>query len=327
MYKIQRYRTAKTFLESISPLNDSFTENFRSYIFRGQGDSKWGLLPSIFRSSTPIPYKGLRRGPMSTFGAQREMEWDVLCAFIKEANANGFHFPDEQVIYRVLGGWSNIQEGNRILRHETVWPDVEYLSLLALAQHYGLPTRLLDWSYNSYVAAFFAAKQCIAELESGKKVKNLSVFALNPNWSEFKELSELPKVHEEIYNAGKASVEFQVVTPPTYFNAHLMAQKGVFTCQHEFGNIKNYDFTPICLKEFIKLSEIKANENNDIDGNDTFRKMSAMVSRINGTVLYEYTLPSSKARELLHYLDKLGVNSSSLFPSLDGCIGTLYDRV
>ncbi len=39
------------------------------------------------------------------------------------------------------------------------WPPDDLLSLLALAQHYGCPTRLLDWSSEGLIAAWFAATE------------------------------------------------------------------------------------------------------------------------------------------------------------------------
>ncbi len=47
----------------------------------------------------------------------------------------------------------------------TSWPLESWLDTLALMQHYGAPTRLLDWTYSFFAAVFFAINRAEAELE------------------------------------------------------------------------------------------------------------------------------------------------------------------
>lgn len=324
MLESRRFNTVENFIKAISPFGDVNSHPFKNYIFRGQGNSKWSLLPSVYRDETEIPYLGIQKGPKSTFGQQREMEWELIVSFIKEVNSNGFHLPNENLIYKILDTLDNTQEVSKILRHEKVWPDQEYLSILALAQHYGLPTRLLDWTNNSLISAYFAAKQCIEEIENGSKVKSLSVFALNSGWSEFKGQSELNEHHHEIYNNYKEDITFGIVRPPTYFNAHLKAQKGLFTCQYEFGNIKHRGFIPVCIKEYVTY--INDKNNRESSDNKTLLGLQKLRHRMDGMVLCEFKLPSNKAFELISVLDKYHINASILFPTISGCVETIFDR-
>ncbi len=51
------------------------------------------------------------------------------------------------------------------------------LELSALAQHYGAPTRILDWSLSPYISAFFAFMDAIVLRQDERR--DVAIFALD----------------------------------------------------------------------------------------------------------------------------------------------------
>lgn len=150
------------------------------WFFRGQRDSRWGLTPGLFRLGLP----------------REELE--------------PFENTMKDRMRRVLQA--------RTQAHLGLYEDDEYL--LALAQHYGAPTRLLDWSRSPEVAAYFAASDSVA---NATKAEMFSVFAM-----------------ASIYENSHGVSGSRIIQPPFGGNDNMASQRGVFML-HNWGAANIWD--------------------------------------------------------------------------------------
>ncbi len=169
--------TLDQFWNLLSPIGELFGKPYSNFIFRGQGKDEWNLVPKIFRWEVIDKYK---RGTMATLSdhpGQFFFEWCLLDAFIQRCDSRGLAIPGDSMDFRKYFRQDNIANIHGI--NSKTWPEERVMPLMALAQHHGLPTRLLDWSNSSYVACYFAAAQAVStSLMDGEK---LALFAIDLN--------------------------------------------------------------------------------------------------------------------------------------------------
>jgi FRG domain len=171
--------------------------------FEKWNDFASGVVGTLFRGAAPTRGRYLFRG-------QRDAGWPLAPSFDRS-------FPDvrgkqrEILETRLLEDFARQCEGDASLRTTLADP----IALMALAQHHGLPTRLLDWSDSPYIAAFFAyqhALHAFGSIIDTFKGDAVAVWVLDTEnyiWSE--------------------RYGVQIVAPPAWDNARLYSQSGRFT--------------------------------------------------------------------------------------------------
>jgi hypothetical protein len=220
------------FWDTLSPIG-RFLEPMQSPIFRGQGDADWSLTPSIYREKVNSKYKNVS---CSTTQIDQIVlfEYLLLLDFLHYSDEMGFMIPNDSPEFRRHMDFSEFT--NRYGIDGVGWPSKEYFSFIALAQHHGIPTRLLDWTRSPLVAAYFSASQV---LNLGNISEKLAVWVID---------SEVLKKLEE---------KLEYVTLPGSTSNNLAAQKGVFLIhRQQNGMSRNSAFSCEDLKDSVnKLFE------------------------------------------------------------------------
>ena len=185
--------------------------------FRGQGNADWDLLPSAFREGTLLSYaNSTYSAPIPSLGEQHWCEFKLIQHFLYLADRVGLSVPGDAQHFRLPP-----TTDKRWTSHE--WPQEDVLETLAIAQHHGVPTRLLDITHNALIAAFFAAD----DARDPNKVKGAERFGV---WAV--DLSMVRQAAALRVKKGRKPRLIHV-TAPRAGNSFLHNQDGLFLLDRE----------------------------------------------------------------------------------------------
>jgi hypothetical protein len=136
-----RYYSAESFYAAFEPRQPTWRPDRSKWIFRGHGNASWELVPSAYRVRSWEGLEGaekLNRVHLPHMSDElifdQEGERRLLIDFLAEVDAAGLPVPQKHVDFQEFRG-TNHWSGD--------WYE-DQIPFVALAQHHGLPTRLLE---------------------------------------------------------------------------------------------------------------------------------------------------------------------------------------
>lgn len=285
------------YLLIINELNKSYTTHEMSnipctckFLYRGISNKAYKLIPSIFRKTHDI---------------------DITINDFIDNNKYTAYANEKQILQSFIGEACAYIKNN---------PSKELYKWAEYAQHYGVPTRFLDWSGNPLVALYFACKDDKPdykqkENEREKGAKDAIVWMLHlHNYRHFanqvdniifssdqKQKYTIAETINRIYEK-ETLFEYPLVYQPYYTDLRMSAQSSMFMVWGQ----KEDPFDSFFNEDNIMHS------NKDDDGLRRFG------TKQFDEMIFDFNIFSDRKQSILRELDLYGINEKTLFPGLDG---------
>ena len=250
------------------------------FIYRGVGDEQYQLIPSIFRKVT------------------KKFEDDEFTTVL---NYKYLAYSTEK---RILQDF--IEEAAGYIKDI---PSDDFLRWAEYAQHYGSPTRLLDWTSNSLVALFFACTTA-EDMDGALWVLhegNYRFFSLvNSKMNDGKKEKLNKLSYKEIFNSlfyenNQMSLEYPAVYQPYYVDNRMSAQSSKLM----FWGTRRESLEEMIPKEnYLEIQD-------PVDGEYHYGDQRQ-------EVILKLTIPQYAKHGIIRQLEGVGINHKTLFPGLDG---------
>lgn len=286
-------------------------------IFRGEACATYQLYPWALRTSSRKLLNLLAdptgAKPTDNCGDRMlDIECRAVYNFYRLANYRGLPVPGiDTLVMDTIDAEEMINE----VRQLGVIPK-KYYELFALAQHYRVPTRFLDWSKDIHIALWFAATTAFKNFHrhmpqdctpanggvvpNAMKGKNcFKLWILN-----YRKIQEL----KNVYKTGKNNTQpLEFVIPPYANNPNLQAQKGILS------------YVPI---PFDEKKEIK----NGYIGESVYNVIKDITKGDTDNYIREFFFKWEEAPEVMNLLELHGYNSSTIFPGYSSLVDSIIQK-
>jgi hypothetical protein len=282
------------YLSIISELNKSYGFSNApcacKFLYRGISDKAYNLIPSIFRKTHDI---------------------DITINNFIDNSKYIAYTSEKQILQSFIG------EACAYIKNS---PSKEFYKWAEYAQHYGVPTRFLDWSGNPLVALYFACKGDKPDYKQKENEGNIGgkdaiVWMLHlRNYRRFanqvdniiysndqKKKYTIAETINKIYENEKL-FEYPLVYQPYYTDLRMSAQSSMFMVWGQREEPFDSFFT----------EDNRMRSNKDDDGSRGFG------TKQFDEMIFDFHIFSDRKQPILRELDICGINEKTLFPGLDG---------
>lgn len=284
--------------DGFNPLSEKI--KYSDFVFRGHSKEEYLLKPTIKRNEDEIKDGSFIK------------EIKLLERFATSLSRSGLHIPRGGECFLRLNSFiSNLKE----------WPSSEILDFLAYAQHNGISTRMLDWTYDINIALYMAADGVVKDvekmilrkykdeeiIEENFKDKNIVIWCFN--YAQWDKLTG--NICQDLRCHGPQDSILRFTQINYEDNRFAYRQKGLLSYNKLHGTVVGNSMKDV-YKAWNGMSQ-ESTDNNEME--KYIKDTITLIGEITAPQMIKIKIPAKQSLNILDILSQLDYKEESIFPT------------